>query len=44
LIPHAGDTQPQPFELAEGGCDNAKIGTQVRLWLNDCSQNHGQQI
>ena len=42
LIPHAGDAQPQPIELPEGRCNDAKFRIQQKLRKN-CWQNHGQQ-
>jgi hypothetical protein len=41
LIPHAGDAQPEPIELAEGRCNDDKFMIQDKLWQNDCWQNHG---
>jgi hypothetical protein len=40
LISHAGDTQPEPIELAEGRCNDAKNPIQDELWQNYCWQNH----
>ena len=42
LIPHAGDAQPQPIELPEGRCNDAKFRIQQKLRKN-CLQNNGQQ-
>jgi hypothetical protein len=36
LIPHAGDTQPKPIELAKGRSNDAKFRIQDKLWHKYC--------